>query len=121
MDTPDPLRIVLDESVHATAVDALRSDGHDAVRVPNAGTQASPSDEAVLHFAVAEDRILVTTDVDFIEIHNRWASVGKEHPGIVIGQQDPDIKRFLRNLRGTISARDPDSLKDQLVWIATGH
>jgi predicted nuclease of predicted toxin-antitoxin system len=72
------------------------------VRPVASGTSDSPSDEAVLESAAEQDRVLVTTDTDLLAVHTRWITHGKSHPGIVIGQQDQNLKRFLRNLRYTL-------------------
>lgn len=110
-------RVLLDECVQAAAVQALAEDGHDVVRPVASGTLDSPSDEAVLESAAEQDRILVTTDTDLIAVHTRWMANGKSHPGIIIGQQDQDLKRFLRNLRHTLDRHDPSALRNRVVWI----
>jgi hypothetical protein len=42
--------------------------------------------------AVAEDRILVTTDTDLLVVHTKWITEGKSHPGIIVGQQDRALR-----------------------------
>ena len=111
------LRILLDECVQAAALHALADDGHDVVRPIGSGTSKSLSDEAVLEAAVAGDRILVTTDTDLLAVHAEWIAEGKSHAGVVIGQQDHNLKRFLRNLRHTLKRRDMSKLRDQVIWI----
>lgn len=111
------LRLLLDECIQARIVEALTEDGHDVIRPPQVGTTKSPSDEAVLEVAVEEERILVTTDTDLCTLHTRWVEIGRSHFGIVVGQQDQNLKRFLRNLRYTLGRRGPNALRDQLVWI----
>jgi hypothetical protein len=74
----------------------------------------------VLESAAEQNRILVTTDTDLLDVHARWMAEGRSHPGIIIGQQDQDLKRFLRNLRRTLDRQDPASLRDQLMWIRKG-
>jgi predicted nuclease of predicted toxin-antitoxin system len=113
----DPLRILLDECVQVGVVDALNGDGHDVVCPGASGTIDSLSDEAVLELAAADARALVTTDTDLLAVHARWIAHGKSHPGIIVGQQDQNLKRFLRNLRHTLNRTRPGDLRDQLIWI----
>jgi predicted nuclease of predicted toxin-antitoxin system len=110
-------RIFLDECVQAGVARALTDDGHDVVRPVASGTSDSPSDEAVLESAAEQDRVLVTTDTDLLAVHTRWITHGKSHPGIVIGQQDQNLKRFLRNLRYTLKGWEPAALRDRVIWI----
>ena len=58
------MRFLLDENVPKSAAMALRQEGHDVVRVQEADLQ-SADDESVWQYAVLEDRILVTYDLDF--------------------------------------------------------
>ena len=94
-------RILLDECVQAAVVGALADDGHDVVRPEKVGMPESPADEAVLEMAVAEDRILVTTDVDLLRVHERWISQERDHLGIVLGQQDPSKTRSTTSAAAT--------------------
>ena len=111
------LRILLDECVQAGVVHALSDDGHDVVRPVASGTTESLTDEAVLESAAEQDRILVTTDTDLLAVHTRWIAEGKSHPGIIVGQQDQDLRRFLRNLRHTLTRHDPAALRGRVIWI----
>ena len=112
-----PLKLLLDEPIHAGLVTPLAGDGHDVVRVPFAGTPESLGDEAILRLAVDEGRALITTDSDLIRIYKEWIEAGQGHPGLVFGRQDPILKRFLRSLRYALKDHDSDSLRDQLVFI----
>jgi hypothetical protein len=47
----------------------------------------------------------------------RLAHGGESHSGIVVGQQDQNLKRFLRNLRYTLERHVPGRLGDALIWI----
>jgi hypothetical protein len=87
------------------------------VRPLSSGTIDSLSDEAILELAVVEDRILVTTDTDLLAVHTKWVAEGKSHPGIIVGQQDQDLKRFLRNLRHTLKRVEVTEARSLLVWI----
>jgi len=58
------MRFLLDENVPKSAATALRQEGHDVVRAQEADLQ-SADDESIWRYAVTEDRILITYDLDF--------------------------------------------------------
>ncbi|MFN0313977.1 MAG: DUF5615 family PIN-like protein [Burkholderiales bacterium] len=60
------MRFVADECCDAGMVASLRSDGHDIIYISE--TCAGAVDEAVLHEAYREHRILLTEDKDFGEL-----------------------------------------------------
>lgn len=60
------MRLLLDECVDARLVLALRSLGHDVALVH--ATSSSVADSAVLALALAEARVLVTSDLEFGEL-----------------------------------------------------
>jgi predicted nuclease of predicted toxin-antitoxin system len=57
------MRILADENCDMLLVGRLRAAGHDVARVVDQASGAS--DEAVLELAAAQDRILLTHDLDF--------------------------------------------------------
>lgn len=59
------VRLLVDENFPKSAVAALRGAGHDVSWV--AEDMPSVSDQEVLAFAIAEERVLVTLDKDFGE------------------------------------------------------
>ena len=61
------MRFLLDMNLPPGMADQLRTEGHDAVHVLNAGYGAFP-DREIFALATAEDRIVVTFDLDFGEI-----------------------------------------------------
>jgi predicted nuclease of predicted toxin-antitoxin system len=61
------MRFLLDMNLPPAMADWLRTEGHDAVHVLEAGCGGS-SDHEIFERASAEDRILVTFDLDFGEI-----------------------------------------------------
>jgi predicted nuclease of predicted toxin-antitoxin system len=84
-------RLYTNENFPIPVVEELRRWGHDVLTVQEAGNagQAIP-DEAVLAFAVAEDRALVTLNrKHFLRLHAQDSS----HPGIVVCTFDPDFVR----------------------------
>jgi predicted nuclease of predicted toxin-antitoxin system len=61
------VRILVDMSVDIRVADWLRSQGHDAVHLRDEGLHRMPNGE-IFAKALTEDRIVVTSDLDFGEI-----------------------------------------------------
>lgn len=61
------MRILVDMSVDIRVADWLRSQGHDAVHLRDEGLHRMPNGE-IFAKALAEDRVVVTADLDFGEI-----------------------------------------------------
>ena len=79
------MRLLLDEDSGARSLlNALRAGGHDVERVVDvAALGIGAGDDAVFHFAVEDDRVLITKNgADFIEIATRPGA--PEHPGVVV-------------------------------------
>ena len=64
MPRPDQLQFLADENIAPEAVAFLRSRGTDAVSVRDRGFRARP-DEEVLAVATAEQRVVLSQDLDF--------------------------------------------------------
>jgi predicted nuclease of predicted toxin-antitoxin system len=58
------MRFLLDENIPKDFAVALRSEGHDTVRVSETSLRGG-DDDAVWAFAVEDNRIVVTADLDF--------------------------------------------------------
>ena len=61
------MRFLADAGISPKTVDFLRLNGHEAVHVRELGMQRAP-DRLLVEMAQAEDRILLTFDLDFGEI-----------------------------------------------------
>ena len=61
------MRFLADMGVAVPIVEELRRQGHDALHLRDEGLQRSP-DQHILDKAIAEDRILLTFDLDFGEL-----------------------------------------------------
>ena len=72
------MRFLADMGVAVPIVEELRRRGHDALHLRDEGLQRSP-DQQILDKAIAEERILLTFDLDFGELaalaRDRVASV----------------------------------------------
>jgi predicted nuclease of predicted toxin-antitoxin system len=73
------VRLLLDENLSPRQAAILREQGHDAIAVLDIGLSGQP-DEAIREHAVAENRVLLTLDVDFANIH-RFPPAGT--PGVI--------------------------------------
>jgi predicted nuclease of predicted toxin-antitoxin system len=74
------VQLLLDENLSPWVAEMLRKDGLDAVHVRDRGLLGA-NDHRVLDVAFAEDRILVTSNVDdFVKL----ARARELHPGVVL-------------------------------------
>jgi predicted nuclease of predicted toxin-antitoxin system len=74
------VRIKLDENMPAAMTELLRRAGHDVVTTADEGLGGSP-DPRLVQAATAEDRLLLTLDLDFADV--RRFPIGS-HAGIVV-------------------------------------
>jgi predicted nuclease of predicted toxin-antitoxin system len=97
------MRIIADENCDGDLVAALRSDGHDVLHV--AESMPGDDDEAIYQLAMADQRILLTNDLDFGLIAER-----SEHPppAVVLMRLDPLRPPSRSALVGRFFASGPD-------------
>ena len=102
------MRFLIDRCAGQRLARWLRSQGHDVVETRELGDD--PGDRALLERAAAEDRILVTLDVDFAElIYVREAA----HAGLV---RLPDVPAGQRiALMGEVIAQHRQALETRAV------
>ena len=82
------MRFLLDQGISPTVTDALRELGHDAIHVRDIGLAAAP-DLSIVAVAAAEERTIITVDLDFAAI---VASSGNTRPSVVtlrLGNTNP--------------------------------
>ncbi len=116
------VKLLLDENISPKIGEMLRDqDGLDAVHVRERGLLQAP-DHEVLERAYAEDRVLVTKNVeDFVKL----ARARDLHPGIVL-LEDGDLVRDeqLRVVRATVALLVPErDLVNRVlrVWASGRH
>jgi hypothetical protein len=73
----DPIRYYLDQHVYGPVLAGLRQCGIDVLSAQEAG-RCGLSDADQLIFATAEERVMVTFDLDYLALHNS----GTQHGGI---------------------------------------
>ena len=106
-------RLYANENFPLPVVEALRLVGHDVVTIAETGKsdQAMP-DEAVLDFAIQDDRALVTLNrKHFIRLH----AERPDHCGIIVCTYDPDFARQSRAIDNAIQGLS--DLQGQLIRI----
>jgi hypothetical protein len=95
-------RLYSNENFPLPAVEELRRLGHDVLTVQEAGqANQSVDDEAVLAFAYAERRMLLTINRKlFVRLHR----VQSEHCGIIVCAMDPDFAGLAQRIHEAIEA-----------------
>lgn len=83
------LTFYFDTHIAKAAAEQLRTHGVDVLRCEEVG-MAEASDDAHLEFATREDRVMITQDADFANLHVRWNEIGREHAGIM--RVPPDLQ-----------------------------
>jgi len=86
------VRLLLDENLSPQQAAVLREQGHDAVAVIEVGLSGQP-DEKIREFAIAEDRVLLTLDVDFANML-RFPTAGT--PGVIRLKIHPPKEKAVR-------------------------
>jgi len=82
---PDNLKLYLDQMLNVRVANALRTAGHDVVRVSETG-HARADDEQILRNAIADGRVLITLDEHFGD----WVVLPlRRHPGVIRVKADP--------------------------------
>jgi predicted nuclease of predicted toxin-antitoxin system len=108
------LQFYSNENFPIVMVNLLRAAGHDVLTSYEAG-QANQriSDDRVLQYATATNRILITENrQDFIDLHRSKAS----HAGIIIFKLDRDYVSKVKTIADFI-AQDQQPLADRLLRV----
>lgn len=106
------MRFLLDVNAGGPVYEWLKKERHDVVRVRERDIRMS--DEEILEWAIAEQRIIVTTDKDFEAII--WRE-GRPHKGVLRLENLPRKER-MELLTETVKQYASD-LKDSAIVIAT--
>ncbi len=111
------MRFLLDEDLSPRSAEFLRTLGHNAVHVREVGLKGG-TDQAVMVFARAEGRVLVTRDRDFADIRRYPPG---SHPGILrLRIPHPTAKAINTVLHRLLSRIGLDELVQNLV-VTDGH
>jgi hypothetical protein len=118
------LRLLSDEHYSTEIAIQLRAAGHDAQAVLELGMTGT-ADEALLAFAAAQRRALLTNNVrDFARIAVAWAQSGQEHHGLLFTSDESlprgrgTIGLYVKILSGLFEANGgEDALRNQVRWL----
>jgi predicted nuclease of predicted toxin-antitoxin system len=110
---PRTIRFHLDEHVDPAIADGLRRRHIDVTTASDAELLGA-TDEDHLSFANADQRVIVTSDSDFLRLH----SVGCPHPGIVYGhQQSRSVGDILRGLELIWEILEPEDIRGRIEFL----
>ena len=113
-----PGQFKLDENLPADAAHLFSAAGHDVETVLSEELGGEPG-RKVIDIARAEDRILVTIDLDFADTREYPP---KEYPGIwVLRSQSQAIESILSLLRGALAILDTESPSHRLWIVEAGR
>jgi predicted nuclease of predicted toxin-antitoxin system len=119
------VRLLTDEHYATDIAIRLRAAGHDAVAVLEL-EMTGAADEALLAFAAAQGRVLLTNNVrDFAALAALWARGGQEHFGLLFTSDESlprgcgTIGLYLEVLGALLDAHPAaDALRNQVRWVA---
>jgi len=113
---PADIDLLIDEDTHLALAAALRRRGCDAIHVREV-ERLGLDDLAQLEYAVAHRRCFVTFNVgEFVVLHGRFASSGREHFGIIVSAQKP-LGRMLREMLAVLQSHSADEVRSQLFFL----
>jgi predicted nuclease of predicted toxin-antitoxin system len=107
---PRTIRFHLDENCDPRIAAGLRLHGIDVTTTPEAGL-LNASDDDHLAYALAQNRVIVTQDTDFLRI----AAAGREHPGIVFyPAQRHSVGQVIDGLRLIWEVLEPEEMRNRV-------
>jgi len=108
------MRFLLDMGISPKVLGVLRSLGHDAIRCSEIGLSRA-TDRDILAHAEADDRILISTDLDFADL---VMSRTEPCPGLILLRLDnPSAEVMCVRLQVALSALAEDEIAGSVVVI----
>ena len=110
------MRFLIDENLPAELVDVLEAHGHDALFVPHSSLQGA-SDSELNEFAILDERLIVTRDLDFP------LRKGRTPPGLVIIRAPSafGIPEFVRLMRNFVTSDSLNAAPGSITVVAPGR
>jgi predicted nuclease of predicted toxin-antitoxin system len=106
------LRFHLDENVNIAIAEGLRLRGMDCTTTREEGLRGA-SDVEQLTFATSEQRILVTTDEDFLTLASR-----QPHAGILYWHQESrSIGEVIRRIVRLCEQHRPEAIRNRVMFL----
>jgi len=111
--------LVDEDAMSRPLIRALQSRGVDVATVADTGLAGS-SDEKVLEHSGRAGRVLYTFNAaHFCQIHRQWQAAGKNHPGIIIGnQQRFGVGQQLRLLLKLLTVKSSQEMANQVQFLS---
>lgn len=110
---PRTIRYHLDEHIDFAVAQGLRRRGIDVTTTADAGLRGA-NDPDHLAFAVADRRVIVSNDPDFLRLHDQ----GVEHPGIAYcHQQSRSIGEMMRALELIWEILEPEEMRNRVEFL----
>ena len=107
------IRFHLDENVPSAIAEGLRRRGINATTTPQAGL-LSADDEAQLRFAYSQGRVLITSDADFLRLHDR----GMLHAGVVYSPKGKHtVGELLHGLIMIAECLSPEEMRNHVEYL----
>jgi predicted nuclease of predicted toxin-antitoxin system len=113
------LLIYLDHNVDPLLARDARRAGYDAIAAVEVGNAGLKDDEH-LAWATAHGRCLLTHDYDDFPLLARdWFHAGRDHAGIILCRQPPDISygEMLRRLLRLLDTLTAEEMVNRLEWL----
>jgi len=108
------VRLYLDENLPPVIAEQLRLRGVDALSVRDMGTLGE-SDTFHLQRATELERVIVTTDIDFLQM---VSAEGVEHLGVIFGSQQAfSIGDWVKSLELLCFVLMPDDMKNHVEYL----
>ncbi len=114
------IKLYLDEDAQRNGViKSLKQHGIDVLTTTEA-EQISQPDESQLAFAASIGRAIYTYNVsDFSVLHSEYVTQGKNHSGIIIGEQGRfSIGEQMRRLLGIIEAKSAEKMQNSIEYLS---
>jgi hypothetical protein len=109
-----------EDSMSHSLVDALRARGVDVLTPADVGMMGH-SDEEQLQFAADSGRAFFSFNVgDFFHLHTEWQSIGREHAGIILAQQQQfSIGELMRRILRLMAGKSAEAMRNQSEFLST--
>jgi len=116
-------RFLLDEMLTGVIGDQLEATGHDCTAIHRDPELRSLADEQVLELATAQQRILITRNIDdFVHLDRMWKQFARTHCGIILvpNKTFPENRSFIGSVVKALQAAEGAAAlpkADELVFL----
>ena len=99
-------------------VRSLRNSGIEVMTASDAN-KLGYSDEEQLIWATQQNRVIYSFNIgDFCRLHSVYMLEGRNHAGIVLGQQSYSVGALLRGIKKLMAAMSAEDMRNQLVFLS---